>query len=169
MRNHFANLAQYNRWANGRLYDAVATLSPAEYGRDRKGFFRSVQGTLNHILVGDRLWLRRLTGEGSQPRTLNQILYETFAELRPAREDEDERILRVVGGCSEEALSGNLAYENYRGQRFEQPLWQVLDHVFNHQTHHRGQVHDMLSQTGMDPPELDLIYFLREGDAAATR
>jgi len=161
-REHFLTFARYNAWANGRVYDAAATLGDAEYRRDRRGFFGSIHGTLNHILVGDRLWLNRLTGEGENPPSLDVILFDALTDLRRAREAEDERLLRLVEGYGETDLTGELSYTNIAGGRFTQPLTQVLGHVFNHQTHHRGQVHDMLSQAGMSPPALDLIYFIRE-------
>jgi len=161
-REHFLTFARYNHWANGRIYDAAAGLSDAEYRRDRRGFFRSIHGTLNHILVGDRLWLNRLTGEGENPGSLDAILFDDLAGLRAAREAEDQRLLRTVDGYGEADLSGTLSYTNIAGGSYTQPLTLVLGHVFNHQTHHRGQVHDMVSQTGTTPPELDLIYFIRE-------
>jgi len=161
-RDHFLTFARYNRWANDRIYDAAAGLSDDEYRRDRRGFFRSIHGTLNHVLVGDRLWLNRLTGEGEDPGSLDAILFEDFAELREARTAEDRRLLQTVDGYGEADLTGMLSYTNIAGASFTQPLALVLGHVFNHQTHHRGQVHDMLSQTGTTPPELDLIYFIRE-------
>ena len=162
MRDHFAMLAGYNRWANARLYTATATLDDAAYFQDRKGFFKSIHGTLNHILVGDRIWLSRFTGEGDAPGRLDAILYDEFAALRAAREAEDARIVRVIDGFDEAALAGTITYRNMAGAEFTQKLAPPLTHFFNHQTHHRGQVHDMLGQTGMTPPELDLIYYLRE-------
>ncbi len=158
----FAMMAAYNRWANARLYAAVAGLSDAEYFEDRKGFFGSLHGTLNHLLAGDRIWLRRFTGEGDAPEALNAILYDTFPELRAARETEDDRIVATIDRYDETALAGTLRYSNTAGTAFEQPLSAVLMHFFNHQTHHRGQAHDMVSQTGRKPPELDLLYFMRE-------
>jgi uncharacterized damage-inducible protein DinB len=162
MHDHFMLLAAYNRWANTRLYAAVAGLDDAAYRLDRKGFFGSIHGTLNHIMVGDRAWLGRIEGYGDTPAGLDAILYDDFAALRAAREAEDERLVRVIDGLNEGAIAAPLSYRNYRGETCSEPLWQVLDHVFNHQTHHRGQAHDMLNQAGIEPPELDLIYFVRE-------
>ena len=162
MRDHFRQFAGYNRWANRRLYAAVAALPDSEYRKDRKGFFRSIHGTLNHILVGDRIWLHRLTGEGTPPNRLDAILYDDFAALRAARAAEDERIVVTVEGLDEAAFAKPLAYTNRLGERFAEPLAPVLAHFLNHQTHHRGQAHDMLSQAGIEPPSLDLILCVRE-------
>lgn len=162
MQEHFSTFARYNRWANRRLYDAVATLPEADFGRDLGAFFGSLRGTLNHVLVADRIWLHRLTGEGPTHARLDEIACESLAGLREARAAEDERILRVIDGLGEARLAGTLAYRNMKGQAFEQKLALVLAHFFNHQTHHRGQAHALLTRLGHAGPELDLLYFLRE-------
>jgi uncharacterized damage-inducible protein DinB len=157
---YFRVFADYNQWANARLYDAVAKLPDAEYRRQRQSFFNSIHGTLNHLLVTDRIWLSRI----DPPQVvmpLNSILFEDFAALRAAREVEDRRVVTLVGAMTAEALSGDLVYTNNSGAAFTTPMVQVLGHLFNHQTHHRGQAHDQLSQTDIAPPELDLIYYLR--------
>ena len=160
--DHFQRFARYNAWANTRLYDAVAAQPPGDFARDLGGFFGSLRGTLNHLLAADRIWFRRLTGEGEAPSKLDALLFENLAELRRAREAEDARILAYAEALTPEALAGTVTYRNMRGEPFTQPLAPVLAHVFNHQTHHRGQAHQMLSQLGADPPPLDRLYFLRE-------
>ncbi|MEX0922539.1 MAG: DinB family protein [Rhodovibrionaceae bacterium] len=160
--DHFQLLARYNAWANARLYAAVAALPAGDFARDLGGFFGSLRGTLNHNLAGDLIWFRRLTGQGKAPEKLDSLLFEDLAELRAAREAEDARILAYAAALTPEALAGTLRYRNTRGEPFAQPLPQVLAHVFNHQTHHRGQAHHMLSQLGASPPPLDLLYYLRE-------
>lgn len=162
MREHFLLFAGYNGWANARLYEAAAALDDAEYRKDRRGFFSSIHGTLNHILVGDRIWLSRLNGAGAAPTRLDVILYDDLGALRSARAEEDERIRATIAGLTDAAIAGSFAYANSAGETFRQPLAQILAHVFNHQTHHRGQAHDMLSQTGSKPPSLDLVQFIRE-------
>src|ERR671927_1747556 len=101
MQSPFPMMAAYNAWANRRLYDAAAALSDADYRADRGAFFKSVHGTLNHLLVGDRIWMRRFTGQGEAPSRLDAILFEGFSELRRAREAEDARIAAYVDGLSE--------------------------------------------------------------------
>ena len=159
---YFHRFARYNAWANRRLYEACAALSPEDYRARRPSFFGSIHATLNHILVGDRVWMGRFESVPSGIERLDQILYDAFADLRAARAAEDARILGFVGGLGEDAIVATLRYRNMAGAPQETPLALTLAHFFNHQTHHRGQVHGMLSGTPVAPPELDLIYFLRQ-------
>lgn len=161
--DHIRRMARYNAWANRRIYDACATLPPADYHAARPSFFGSIHNTLNHILVGDTVWLGRFTGNlAAHVKALNQILHEDFAGLRAAREAKDAEIIAYCGGLDDAALAGTFSYTNMRGEAFTDPLLPPLMHFFNHQTHHRGQAHGLLSHAGVSPPELDLIYFLRE-------
>lgn len=104
----------------------------------------------------------RFEGVPSGIERLDQILHEELADLQVAREREDARIAGFVGGLGDDALAGTLRYRNMAGEPQENPLAWTLAHFFNHQTHHRGQVHGMLSDTPVPPPPLDLIYFLGE-------
>ena len=158
---HFRTLAAYNRWSNVRLYDACTGLSDAARKQDRGAYFGSIHNTLNHILVGDRAWLDRVEGIDTGPVTLDAVLFDNFDALRQARAAEDDRIDRVLMGLDETRMAGDLSYRNVAGESHRTPLRLVLTHLFNHQTHHRGQVHGMLSQAGASPPELDLIYYVR--------
>lgn len=160
---YFDLLARYNSWANERLYESVARLADAEYRAARPSFFGSIHATLNHILVGDRLWMSRLAG-GSLSLPLNKILYDDLASLRAARRAQDKLLIELVASIPSARLDDKLTYRNTKGTPFATPYRLVLGHLFNHQTHHRGQVHDMLSQTKVPPPELDLIFFVRAQD-----
>jgi uncharacterized damage-inducible protein DinB len=162
---YFHRLARYNAWANRRLYDACAQLSADDYLAKRPSFFGSIHATLNHILVGDRIWLSRFLGRSHDIKSLDQILYDDLPSLRQAREAEDAQILGYVGAIDDGALSGTLRYRTMAGEPQETPLAWTLAHFFNHQTHHRGQVHGLLSGTPVAPPPLDLIYFLRDDRA----
>lgn len=162
MKAHVLTFARYNRWANRRLYAVAAGLTDERYREDRGAFFGSLRGTLNHLLVADRLWFNRFTGEGVNPPSLDAILHDGFAELRAAREAEDERIIRFVEALDESRLDKPFAYRSMDGSPIELPLAGLLAHVFNHQTHHRGQAHTLLTQFGCTVPALDLVYFLRE-------
>ena len=163
MKPHLAMLAAYNAWANERLYAAAAMLPDPDYRADRGAFFKSVHGTLNHILVADRIWMRRFTGSGEAPARLDAILFDAFGHLRAARTSEDERILGYVGSLSDEDLAGALRYRTITNPaEIEQPLLPALLHFFNHQTHHRGQVHCLLTGLTGDAPSLDLILFQRQ-------
>ena len=160
MKPHFDMFAGYNAWANRRLYEAAAALTDAQYREDRGAFFTSVHGTLNHLLVGDRVWMHRFTGEGAPPARLDLILFEDFAELRAAREAEDRRVVDYVNGLDEARLAGLIRYRRVTApETVEQPV--ALAHFFNHQTHHRGQAHALLTQLVGRAPELDLLYFQR--------
>ena len=154
-------LARYNRLANERLYEACAALTDEERKRDRRGFFRSIHGTLNHIILGDRNWLTRFHG-GEAPSTgLDAILYDDFAELRAARTVEDDRLEAFARDATPALLAGSIRYVNNEGRLLEDPTDLLALHLFNHQTHHRGQVHDMLSQAGAKPPVLDMHRVIR--------
>jgi uncharacterized damage-inducible protein DinB len=160
--DHYRMFAHYNAWANSRLYEAAARLSDEQYRADRGAFFKSVHGTLNHLLVTDRIWMQRFTGEGDVPNRLDAILFETFDELRAAREAEDRRILRFVAGLDDRRIEGTIKYRRVSSpEEFEQALAPALAHWFNHQTHHRGQVHALLTGLLGQAPELDLLYFQR--------
>ncbi len=159
--DHFRTMAAYNRWANGRLYGACRELGDSERKRDRGVFFGSIHNTLNHILVGDRIWLGRIEGRDVSGPALDAILYDDFDALEAARGAEDDRLDRVLAGIGEDRMAGALSYANLAGEAQRTPMRLVWTHLFNHQTHHRGQTHGMLSQAGLDPPSLDLIYYLQ--------
>jgi len=163
MKPHFAMMAGYNAWCNERIYDVAAQLSDADYRADRGAFFKSVHGTLNHLLVTDRIWLKRFSGQGEAPNRLDAILFENLPELRAAREREDERIVGYIDGLSDADLAGRIRYKTITNPaEIEQPLAPALVHFFNHQTHHRGQVHCLLTGFGLEAPSLDLILFQRQ-------
>ncbi len=161
MKRHFRMFAHYNRWANEQLFAAVAQLSPAAVAAPRGAAFGSVLGTLNHILVGDLAWLHRLTGNGPRPAALDACLYDTLPALQAARAAEDMRLITVIDELSEGDLGTAVDYTTFDGTPYTQPLSEILAHLFNHQTHHRGQVHTLLTQAGVVAPALDLAYFLR--------
>jgi len=164
---HFTAFARYNAWANARLYAAVAELPEADYFADRGAFFRSIHGTLNHLLVTDRIWMQRFTGQGEAPAWLDAILFETRDGLSAAREAEDARIVRYVDGLRGGDLEGTISYQRVSTPELVcQALAPALAHWFNHQTHHRGQVHALLTGLSGRAPELDLLFYQR---AAAAR
>jgi uncharacterized damage-inducible protein DinB len=162
--DYFRTFARYNQWANRRLYAAVAELPEAEIAKPRPAFFKSLLGTLNHILVGDRVWMGRFTGHEHGIKTLDQILYGDFVGLRVAREAEDAQIIEYADQLNERTVNSTLRYKTMTGGPHPQstPLRFTLAHFFNHQTHHRGQAHDQLTQTSVAPPSLDLMHYLRE-------
>ncbi|HEY6022923.1 MAG TPA: DinB family protein [Pseudolabrys sp.] len=157
--------AGYNAWCNERLYHAAAQLPYADYRANRGAFFRSLHGTLNHLLVGDRIWMQRFTGQGELPPNLDAILYDEFVQLRAARRVEDERISGFIEALAEDNLTETIRYRTVvNPQDIEQALAPALDHFFNHQTHHRGQAHALLSAAmgNNRTPSFDLIIYQRE-------
>jgi uncharacterized damage-inducible protein DinB len=165
MRDHLSRLARYNRWANARLYAAVAQLSDEAYHQARPAFFGSIHGTLNHILIGDRLWLARIEDLPPPDLKLDDHPYDDLPALTQARQEEDERMIRLTESYDDGGLDRVLRYRaiTMPGEQAT-PLYLCWLHLFNHQTHHRGQVHDQLSQTDVPPPPLDLMPFVKENE-----
>jgi len=153
---HFRTLARYNRVANTRLYEACAALEPAEYRKHRQGSFGSIHGLLNHILLGDRIWMARFEGNGRQTPPLNTVLFDEFPDLRSARIDQDARIETFFEQIDGSFLDKSFRYINNKRREYVEEAPVAISHFFNHQTHHRGQIHVMLSQTPVTPPSLDL-------------
>jgi uncharacterized damage-inducible protein DinB len=163
---NFRQLARYNHWANLRLYGAALDMPEEQYRRPTGVFFGSLHGTLNHLLLTDRIWLKRLTGQGEHPDRLNAILYDNRQDLVRARMAEDARLSDVVAGYTDADLANAVAYRTTSGKPYSQPLQDILLHLFNHQTHHRGQAHACCSiLTGTEPPSLDLLLFQRGAPA----
>jgi uncharacterized damage-inducible protein DinB len=160
----FTLLARYNGWANERLYGCARFLPEDDYFADRGAFFGSLHGTLNHVLVGDRIWMRRFTGHGPTFSTLDSRPFSDLASLWAARKREDARILAWVSGLDETALDREFTFRSLVDPTdVSEKLSVALLHFFNHQTHHRGQAHALLTQTGRDVPSLDLLMFQRGG------
>ena len=163
MKSHFLMMAKYNVWVNARLYKMASALPDELYRRNVRAYFGSLHATLNHLLTTDRIWMWRLTGTGDHPDKLNAILFDDLLSLHTAREDEDARIVRFVEQLAEADLEKNLDYRTVSGTPQRQPLREVLAHLFNHQTHHRGQAHKVLTVLGVaEPDPLDLLVMLRE-------
>lgn len=166
MKEHFALLAEYNTWANTRLYHMAAELPEEQYRRDVGAYFESLHGTLNHLLVADRIWLRRLTGTGVAPTRLDAILFDDLPGLTQARREEDERLVRFVASLIDTQFEAPLDYRTTKGAAQQHTLREILAHLFNHQTHHRGQAHGILTALGVrEPASLDLLAMLRERPA----
>ena len=167
-------LAQYNATMNRRLYDAAASLSLEEVRADRGAFFGSLIGTMNHLLAGDTIWLTRFAGHPSAfaalaplrgaplPSGLRHAFGDSVAELRPQRERLDD----MIGALATELQPGDLeqtfTYRTMSGQAFHKHFGSVLLHLFNHQTHHRGQASTLLTQAGVDIGVTDLLAWIPE-------
>jgi len=153
---HFQMLARYNTVANERLFAKCAELDDAEYRKPRPGSFGSIHGLLNHILLGDRIWMARFEGGGPVTPPLNLVLFDDFSALRSARIADDLRIESFFASLDDRFFARSFAYSNNQGKGYVETAHVACTHLFNHQTHHRGQVHVMLSQTSVAPPSLDL-------------
>lgn len=158
MKSHFQLMAEYNAWANRRLYGLASRLSDEQYRRDVGAYFKSLHLTLNHILCADLIWMSRLTGAGEPPTRLDAVLFDDYSALSAARAREDQRIIDYVGGLTDEQLEETWVYRTMNGTPREQRRREILAHLFNHQTHHRGQAHTILTLLGIDEPDgLDLL------------
>ena len=166
-------LARYNRWMNRKLYALAGTLDEAARRRDLGSSFGSLHGTLNHLLLADRVWMLRLTRDteryvsrtlADEPITissLGQELYADFETLHRERERTDEDILEWTYALDEAALDSTLEYRSRDGEPQSHVLWWAVGQLFNHQTHHRGQATALLEQLGVDPGVTDLIAMCR--------
>jgi uncharacterized damage-inducible protein DinB len=144
---------------NEKLYGACATLSDEDRKRDRGAFFRSIHGTLNHLLLADLVWMGRFDGNTFTAKSLDQELYASFDELRSRRVALDERIRRWTQALSDAELDSKLAFTSIVDKKQRSvTLWKVVLHFFNHQTHHRGQLTTLLHQAGVDYGVTDLLW-----------
>lgn len=152
-------MARYSRWMNERLYEHCGALPDSDRKRDRGAFFGSIHGTLNHILLGDRIWLSRFLGREFQVESLDQELCSDFGELTYQRNATDQEISDWVATLTPARLTATLTYESIvNPEKRAYPMWVAVVHFFNHQTHHRGQLTTLLSQCGIDPGVTDLIW-----------
>jgi uncharacterized damage-inducible protein DinB len=171
---HFALLADYNRWMNQKLYAVAAALDADALAQDRGAFFGSIQGTLNHLVVADTIWLKRFAShpaharalqvlaEVPMPIALDAALFPDFAALRKHREWLDALIVDWTRAAPEGGWNQVLSYGNTRGVPFRKRMDLLMLHFFNHQTHHRGQATTLLSQAGVDVGETDLRALLAD-------
>src|SRR3990167_4418656 len=163
---HFARLARYNVWATARLLDAVAPLSDADYRRDMRLFFKSIHGTLNHLLVGEHaLWFQRFAHGASPVVQLDAEVEPDRARLTQALRDGAARWAPLIASWPAERFDGTLDYTTTKGVPVSLPFAATLAHVFNHGTHHRGQITAALTALGQPCPELDFAFCLNKEGA----
>lgn len=152
--------ARYNQWANKRIYTACERLTAHDLALDRRGFFSSIIGTLNHILLADLIYRERLEGKPTTYTRLDQLLYPDFEQLRHAHKRQDDWYIEFCDKLEPQILDGNLSFDTVEtGEFFSLPLRACLSNLYEHQIHHRGQVHHMLSHAEIEPPPLDFIKF----------
>lgn len=169
LKENFELMAEYNQWMNKSIYSAASQLSASDLAEDRGAFFGSIIGTLNHLLVGDTIWLKRFAEhpaklkslehfhEIESPNALDSILHENFEELHQSRLKMDHLIREFSSELTDVVLLSSLSYKNTKGELFKKNLGALVQHFFNHQTHHRGQVTTLLNQFGIDVGMTDLL------------
>ncbi|MDO6686497.1 MULTISPECIES: DinB family protein [unclassified Agarivorans] len=174
MKQSFELMAQYNQMMNRQLYHCAAQLSDEQLKQDRQAFFGSIFGTLNHILVGDTLWLQRFAAHPSgfssldkvkalaTPKLLDEIIHDNFAALSEARNAMDAAIVEFSTQLTEQDLSQPLSYVSSKGLSHQKHFGLLVQHFFNHQTHHRGQLSTLLSQSGLYIGISDLLVHIPE-------
>lgn len=169
LKQNFELMAEYNQWINLQFYNVAGTLPQEKLDQNMGAYFGSIAGTFNHILVGDILWLKRFANHPANfsslerirrfktPLSLDQKLYKTFEELEQARVQIDHVIRSLCEQIQEPDLEYQLSYKNSKGLLFQKNFGSLLQHLFNHQTHHRGQVSTLLYQQGIDVGVTDLL------------
>ncbi len=168
LREHLQTLARYNAWATRRLFEHVDVLDDAAYHRDMGLFFKSIHGTLNHLLVGEHLlWMRRFAEGVSPALALNEEAEPDRTRLRQRLLDGALAWTPLIAVWPAERLAGSLSYKRMQGQPVSLPFAATLAHVFNHGTHHRGQISAALTALGRPAPELDMVYMLQAESAHA--
>ena len=177
LKSQFELLATYNYHMNQKICDSIKGLPEEDLWQDKKAFFGSILGTLNHLMVGDLIWLTRFNQHPNypngfnalqgltdfdQPTGLNHPLCQSQTDYIAKRLALDEIIIGFIEALTEEDLRQALTYTNTKGVSFNRPFSQLLLHLFNHQTHHRGQVTTLLNQIGIDIGETDLLMLIED-------
>ena len=177
MKPHFELTAKYNAVMNQKISDSIASLSEEVLWEDKKAFFGSILGTLNHLMVGDLIWLRRFNDHPNcsqsfgaldsladfpTPTSLTQFLYLNAQNFKKNRQALDQIIIQFIEETVESDYSKTLTYTNTKGGVHHKPFSMLLQHLFNHQTHHRGQVTTLLNQVGIDIGETDLLILIAD-------
>lgn len=170
--NHICLMATYNEWMNAKIYEASRSLPHEELSVDRKAFFGSILGTLNHLVAGDTIWLKRFARHPANhlalepirqlpaPESLDQLLFSNIRELSAHRVSLDQIIVAWARSITDSDLDHTLNYTNMKGVPADRSFYGLVMHFFNHQTHHRGQVTTLLSQAGVDIGDTDLVVLI---------
>ena len=162
-------MANYNTWVNAQIFEVCRKISDNQYRKDLGAFFGSIHNTLNHILLVDILYLGRLKGEANDHiHSLKQVLYDDLDSLADARVEVDSKLTEYVQALNQNDLKTQVRYTRMSGEVCEENMEDILLTLFNHQTHHRGQVHTMLTQSGIEKsemPDIDLVDYLASAKA----
>lgn len=160
LRPYCLMMAEYNKNANLSLYEACALLPENELAANKGAFFGSILATLNHIVVGDDIWMSRFKKINNPHDSLNDMAYTSFADLCVGRAARDDDFIAFFEGAPDAFYEGDFTFTSMAGDTFSKPVLQILSHFFNHQTHHRGQIHTLLTQSGIKTPVSDLPYLV---------
>lgn len=167
--NQFRLFADYNKLMNQRLLESAGRLDDDQLKSDRGAFFKSVLGTLNHILVADIIWLQRFQSHPAnrkalayfdtldRPQVLDAMLFDDLISMKTEREKIDALLIDWIAGLSERDIEACLSYRNMAGKPQRKPIGSLISHLFLHQVHHRGQATTLISQSGVDFGETDLL------------
>tara|TARA_R110001592_G_scaffold179430_2_gene421048 strand:+ start:2161 stop:2697 length:537 start_codon:yes stop_codon:yes gene_type:complete len=170
LKEHVYLMADYNQWMNQKIYEAVSSMAPETLHQDKGAFFGSIFASLNHICVADTLWLKRFSAVLQTykayepisalptPESLNTFLANNFNDLKDRRVLLDEALLELASFLTDEELLQPINYQNSKGVMANKTLFNLLMHLFNHQTHHRGQITTLLNQSGIDIGITDLVF-----------
>lgn len=159
---HVRLLIGYHGWAHARLWQSLAAVPDADYFAERRAFFGSIHGTMNHMLVADILWLDRIEGNAPSGLKLDAIVADERDDVAALRARLNARLAAAADSADAARLAAEVVYRTTKGTQLSTPLLHILVHVVNHGTHHRGQVSDMIADLERPTPEMDLIYYLRE-------
>jgi uncharacterized damage-inducible protein DinB len=160
-RAYVQRMARYNRWQNENLYGVADSLSDAERRRERGAWFGSIHKTFNHLLWGDQAWMHRLADTPKPQAGIpdSVALFDDWASLKSERSRFDRTIIDWADNVEDAWLAADMTFYSFATKRdWTRPRWLLVTHMFNHQTHHRGQVHSMLTQAGGRPGDTDLPF-----------
>lgn len=161
-------MATYNRWMNERLFALLVDLPDDERKRARGAFFGSIYGTLNHLLFGDLMWMARFQGLERPQLKMGEVIHDDFADLRAARTQMDVRIAGWAENLDPAWLASSFEYRSGIDARIRRlPAWILVTHMFNHQTHHRGQLTTLMFQIGIDPGVTDMPWLPGLGEGGS--
>lgn len=161
VRDYLRMMAQYHRWANGRLVESLASLADEDYFRECGLFFGSIHGTINHLIIAERIWHDRLTRGTTAVQSLRERPFASRDATIDAFIEECARWNTLLDAWDDTQLYSEHEYRNLAGKSLRGLRWHTLTHVFNHATHHRGQISAAATIAGAPAPEMDLLYYIR--------
>lgn len=157
-RNDIENLFDYNRWANAVTINAVAQLSNEQFRQETSSSYRSVRDTLVHILSSEWVYLVRCLGE-SPKKMLDPAIFPDVESIKMKWDEVNGDWQNFIDDLSEDSLRNVIEYTNFRGESWKYPLSQILQHVVNHSTYHRGQVTSLMRSLGATPAMTDYLFY----------